>query len=79
MPIEIDPEDISAHVPLIAVLAGQLELEAESTLAASSGLQQLLHIGGIDALTRVLVRETAQLTAAVSRATGIEPSTAAAE
>ena len=65
MPIELDPDVIDTHAPVISVLAEQLQQEAEAALFADTEAQQLLHVAGVQALSRALTREVASLMTAV--------------
>lgn len=65
MPILLDPEAIEVYAPVIAAAAEHLEAEASAALAATSPLDQLLHVGGTLALTRLLAREVDSLVASV--------------
>lgn len=76
MPTEIEPDAIATHAPLIAALAEQLEMEAESALSAPAGTQQLVHVAALQAITRILTRETARLMTAVRDAAPRDPAAA---
>lgn len=58
-------DSIAAHAPLLAVLAEQLQTEAEQALAAEAPSQQLLRLGGMLALTRLVAREGTLLSEAL--------------
>jgi hypothetical protein len=65
MPIELDPDIIDTHAPVISALSEQLQQEAEAALYATDEAQQLLHVAGVQALSRALKREVALLMTAV--------------
>lgn len=58
-------ESIAAHAPLLAVLAEQLQTEAELALAAEAPAQQFLRLGGMLALARLVARESTLLSDAL--------------
>ncbi len=65
MPIELDPDVIDTHAPVLYALAEQLQQEAEDALFITSAVEQLLHVAGIQALIRALMCEVASLITAV--------------
>ena len=65
MPVEIDADAISNHVPVLAVLAERLESETEAALAATTESAQLLHVGGLATLSRLIAHEVNQLLTSV--------------
>ena len=65
MPIELEPYALDTHVPVIAVLAEQLQQEAEAALAATTETDQLVRVAGLQALGRALTHELYLLLSAV--------------
>ena len=65
MPIELEPYALDTHVPVIAVLAEQLQQEAEAALAATTETDQLVRVAGLQALGRALTHEVDLLLGAV--------------
>ena len=58
----LDAEALADHTALLSMLSEQIEVEATALLGAGDGLAQLLHLGGLTTLTRLLTEETARLT-----------------
>ena len=65
MPIEHEPYALDTHVPVIAVLAEQLQQEAEAALAATTETDQIVRVAGLQALGRALTHEVDLLLGAV--------------
>ena len=65
MPIELEPYALDTHVPVIVVLAEQLQQEAEAALAATTETDQIVHVAGLQALGRALTHEVDLLLGAV--------------
>ena len=74
MPIELERYALDTHVPVIAVLAEQLQQEAEAALAATTETDQIVRVAGLQALGRALTHEVDLLLSAV-RPAAVEAAT----
>ncbi|MCB9758380.1 MAG: hypothetical protein H6739_37140 [Alphaproteobacteria bacterium] len=69
----LPPDAVGDHMYQIALLAEQVEVEAEAVLSSEEELEQLLHIGGVLALVRVLGAEARSLSASILEGRRSEP------